>query len=60
MELKAFQYLIYTWILLAVIVFFILLKITAPYGRHSSKKWGPQISNRLGWIIMDSGAVDVA
>jgi 3-oxo-5-alpha-steroid 4-dehydrogenase 1 len=46
--------LIYTWIAIAVIVFFILLRITAPYGRHTVKGWGPNISNRLGWIIMES------
>lgn len=44
---------LYSWIALAVIIFFLLLKITAPYGRHVSAKWGPVISNRLGWVIME-------
>ncbi len=44
---------IYSWIALAIAVFFLLLRVTAPYGRHSSLKWGPTISNRLGWVIME-------
>lgn len=33
---------------------FILLQfVTAPYGRHIKKGWGPEISNRAGWIIME-------
>jgi len=41
------------WIALAVVIFFILLFITAPYGRHSTTRWGPTVSNRLGWILME-------
>ena len=44
---------IYSWIALAIAVFFLLLRVTAPYGRHSSLKWGPTISNCLGWVIME-------
>src|SRR4030095_8306236 len=42
-----------SWIIVAVIVFFVLLKITAPYGRHASAKWGPFVSNKWGWMIME-------
>ena len=38
---------------LAVVIFFLLLRIPAPYGRHTSGKWGPLISNRLGWVVME-------
>jgi hypothetical protein len=48
-----FQTLLLVWIGIAVAIFFILLKITAPYGRHTSAKWGPQVSNRLGWFLME-------
>ncbi len=44
---------LYAWIAVAVIIFFLLLHITAPYGRHASAKWGPAISNRFGWAIME-------
>jgi 3-oxo-5-alpha-steroid 4-dehydrogenase 1 len=47
------QYLAIIWIAIAVIVFPFLLKITAPYGRHSKKNWGPMIDNRLGWVLME-------
>jgi 3-oxo-5-alpha-steroid 4-dehydrogenase 1 len=50
---STYQVVLYSWIILAVIVFFVLLKIAAPYGRYSSLKWGPVISNRLGWILME-------
>lgn len=49
-----FHTLIYGWIAIAVLVFFILLKIPAPYGRHTTSKWGPLISNRLGWVMMEA------
>ena len=29
----------------------------APYGRHTSKKWGVSINNKLGWIIMELPAL---
>jgi protein-S-isoprenylcysteine O-methyltransferase Ste14 len=38
------------------LVFVSLFFITAPYGRHSRTGWGPSMSNRLGWIIMESPA----
>lgn len=48
-----FDKIIYLWMATGVITFFYLLKVTAPYGRHTTDKWGPQIDNRLGWIIME-------
>lgn len=33
-----------------------LLYRTAPYGRHGEAGWGPTVSNRLGWIIMEAPA----
>ena len=35
-------------------VFVTLFFYPAPYGRHARKGWGPQIDNRLGWILMES------
>lgn len=45
--------LLYIWIGLAIITFPVLLRVTAPYGRHTTNTWGPTIKNRLGWIIME-------
>ena len=41
-------------IALAVVVFFALQRVTAGYGMMYTKKWGPVIGNRLGWIIMEA------
>ncbi len=54
-----FNTLIYIWIGFGIILFPILLIIKAPYGRHTSNKWGPMISNRFGWIIMELPALVV-
>jgi len=50
---SSYQTILYSWIILAVVVFLVLLKITAPYGRHTTPKWGPLISNKWGWVIME-------
>lgn len=49
----SYQTVLYVWIALAIAIFFLLLKITAPYGRHTTSKWGPMISNRMGWLLME-------
>lgn len=56
---SAYQSILYGWIALAVIVFMILLKIPAPYGRHSAANWGPLVSNKLAWVIMELPALVV-
>ena len=50
-----FDFLAIVWSALGVITFFILIlyKIKAPYGRHSSNKWGIMISNHWGWFWME-------
>lgn len=40
--------------ILAVIVFFALNKITAGYGMMYTRRWGPAIDNKTGWILMES------
>ena len=41
------------WMGVALLIFFLLLRIIAPYGRHSSVKWGPRVSNNTGWLLME-------
>ena len=55
----SFDLLNYIWIGVAVITFLalVLFKIKAPYGRHSSQQWGPMISNKWGWFIMELPAL---
>ncbi|HNW70122.1 MAG TPA: hypothetical protein PKI01_06955, partial [Bacteroidales bacterium] len=49
-----FNIIVIAWILIGLIIFGILFKITAPYGKFISSKWGALINNRLGWIIMEA------
>jgi len=48
---------IITIFVFAVAAFFVLLKITAPYGRHHSRKFGPSIDARTSWVIMELPAI---
>ena len=45
--------LLYIWIALAFIVFPVLLRITVPYGRHTTNTWGPTLCNKWGWFTME-------
>ena len=47
----------YIWILIALIVYPINLIYKAPYGKHSTKKWGKSIDNKTGWILMELPAL---
>ena len=47
----------YIWILIALIVLPINLVYKAPYGKHSTKKWGKSIDNKTGWILMELPAL---
>jgi len=53
MSVPDFKNLVYAWIILSLVIFIVLFKLTAPYGRHVRKGWGPSINNTLGWIIME-------
>ena len=50
--------LVWTIFLTAVVSFASLLVLAAPYGRHySGKGWGPHISNRTSWVLMELPSV---
>lgn len=40
-----------------MVTFAALAFVTAPYGRHVRKGWGPTIPSRVGWVVMESPAV---
>ena len=52
-ELELYHYLAIAWFSLAGITFLVLFFVPAPYGRFTRAGWGPRISNRLGWIVME-------
>ena len=49
----------YFWIGIALVIFIVLVlfKIRAPYGRHSSQKWGAVMDNKWGWVLMELPAL---
>jgi hypothetical protein len=53
MEKTLFDLLVWAWISAAIVVFIVLLFVTAPFGRHSKKTWGLTIPDRLGWFMME-------
>ncbi len=57
MDKTLFLTLVGAWTLFGLLLFPLLLKVTAPYGRHARTSWGPMINNRLGWILMELPAL---
>ncbi|MBN2699318.1 MAG: DUF1295 domain-containing protein [Bacteroidales bacterium] len=53
MSYENFKLFTWSWILLGLAIFLVLLFVTAPYGRHTRKDWGPTIPNRIGWFVME-------
>lgn len=53
MSLEVFNTICLIWGIVAVLTFVLLQFVKAPYGRHIKKGWGPEISNKLGWLIME-------
>ena len=53
MTYEIYQNLIYSWMALGAVISMVLLNVAAPFGRHTTSNWGPLISNRLGWMVME-------
>lgn len=43
--------------LLCPLVLLSLLWVTAPYGRHNKPGWGPNLPNRMAWVLMELPAL---
>lgn len=54
MNLSTLEIICYVWLAIAIGVHITMFFITAPFGRHTSKNWGPMVDNKLGWIIMEA------
>lgn len=52
-ERQLYDWLIFFELALSPIIFYVLLHIAAPYGRHLQKKWGPQLNFKIGWFLME-------
>ncbi|MEI7662757.1 MAG: DUF1295 domain-containing protein [Bacteroidota bacterium] len=57
MKESDFYLLVYAWMAVALFIFPLVIRIVAPYGRHTTKKWGAMIDNRAGWILMEMPAL---
>jgi steroid 5-alpha reductase family enzyme len=57
MDKPTFDLLVWLWTVVALVVFLVLMFVTAPYGRHSNKNWGVTIPDRIGWFIMEVPAL---
>lgn len=54
MTLETFYYCCYAWIGVAIVAFLGLQFKDAPYGKFTTTKWGPTMSNRWGWVVMEA------
>lgn len=53
-DIQNFNIILASMTALAVIVFVALQFVEAGYGMMYTKRWGPAINNRLGWVLMES------
>ncbi|MCK6531259.1 DUF1295 domain-containing protein [Myxococcota bacterium] len=55
-ERESFDGLLVGWLLLAAVVAPVLVRVSAPYGRHARAGWGPTLPDRAGWVLMEAPA----
>ncbi|MBB3187174.1 3-oxo-5-alpha-steroid 4-dehydrogenase [Microbacter margulisiae] len=53
MTLETLRIIAFIWIAMAVIVHITLFYVTAPFGRHTTDKWGWTVNNKLAWVVME-------
>ena len=53
-ESTFYHWLVIAWMALAAVTFVALFFVTAPYGRFTRGGWGPRMSARWGWILMET------
>jgi 3-oxo-5-alpha-steroid 4-dehydrogenase 1 len=53
MNLDFFNTICYSWLGLAIVIHVVMFFVKAPFGRHTSKNWGPMVNNKLAWVLME-------
>lgn len=56
-ETTLYNYALYGIFVVAAATAIALLFVTAPYGRHVRRGWGPTLPSTAGWLIMETPAV---
>lgn len=51
--MEQFNTLLFMMSLVGLIVMIVLYFVDAGYGKMISSKWGPAISNKIGWVLME-------
>lgn len=59
MQLTTLDNICYVWLAIAIVVHETMFFVTAPFGRHTSEKWGFSINNKLGWAIMELPSLSI-
>jgi 3-oxo-5-alpha-steroid 4-dehydrogenase 1 len=54
---QSYHFLLWIWSSVALAVFIGLFFLTAPYGRHARRGWGPTVDSTWGWVWMELAAV---
>jgi len=52
-EIEIFNLIMIFFSFVGVGVFILLFFVSAPYGQHIRKGWGPNLNNKLGWFLME-------
>ena len=50
----AYPFVLWGFLVLALAVGPVLLLVSAPYGRHARRGWGPSVPAPLGWLLMEA------
>ena len=58
-EARLINVLLLGWFGLSAVMLGVLLFVAAPYGRHNRPGWGPLVSARFGWIVMEAASLAV-
>lgn len=53
MSFSTLEIVCFIWLVIAFAVHITMFFVTAPFGRHTSEKWGLSINNKTGWILME-------
>ena len=59
MSQDLFTLIVLVWMGVGAATFAILLRVRAPYGKHTTSGWGPTLDHRIGWFLMELPALIV-